>query len=62
MYMVTNDQGLCLIRTTDGAIADFVDKHSKGVNPDLRLMVGGDYGSRVTNPPIWKHIRRFSRR
>jgi hypothetical protein len=56
--MVTNDQGLCLIRTTDSAIAEFVDRHSKGVDPNLRLTVGGDPGSRDRSPPIWKHIRR----
>lgn len=56
--MVTNDQGLCLIRTTDGAIADFVNRHSNNVDPELRLIVGGDYGTKVKNPPIWKHIRR----
>jgi hypothetical protein len=61
MYMVTNDQGLCLIRTTDSEIAKFVNQHSKGVDPKLRLTVGGDPGSKDKNPPIWKHVRRLSR-
>ena len=59
--MVTNDQGLCLIRTTDGAIAEFVERHSKGINPTLRLTVGGDPGTRAKNAPIWTHIRKFSK-
>lgn len=59
IYTVTNDQGLCIIRTTDGAIAEFVHKHSQGIDPTLRLTVGGDPGTRVKNAPIWTHIRRF---
>ena len=62
MYMVCNDQGLCLIRTTNGAIATFVHKHSKGIDPNLRLTVGGDPGTKKSGPkPIFHHIRRYSR-
>lgn len=60
-YMVTNDQGLCLIRTTDAQLATFVDAHSKGVNPELRLRVGGDRGS-PNQRPMWTHVRRFAKR
>ena len=60
-YMVTNDQGLCLIRTTDAKLATFVDAHSKGVNPELRLRVGGDRGT-SKEKHIWTHVRRFSKR
>ena len=61
VYTVCNDQGLCLIRTTDSAIAAFVDKCSLGVDPKLRLTVGGDPGTRVKNAPIWTHIRKFAK-
>ena len=59
-YTVTNDQGLCLIRTTNGMIATYVNAHSKGVNPALRLRVGGDRGT-STEKHIWTHVRRFSK-
>lgn len=61
VYMVTNDQGLCLIRTKDYAIANFVAIHATGIPPDLRLVVGGDPGTRTLRPPIWAHIRKISR-
>ena len=60
-YTVTNDQGLCLIRTTNGRLATFVDAHSKGVDPDLRLRVGGDRGT-PGEKPIWTHVRKFTKR
>ena len=61
IYMVTNDQGLCLIRTKDYAIANFVAKHAIGIPPNLRLTVGGDPGTWTRNPPIWSHIRKINR-
>jgi len=61
IYTVCNDQGTCLIRTTNGAIARFVHEHSKGINPNLRLTVGGDPGTRQKEKPIFHHIRRYSR-
>ena len=60
-YTVTNDQGLCLIRTTDAQLATFVDVHSKGVNPELRLRVGGDKGT-AKEKQIWTHVRKFTKR
>jgi hypothetical protein len=60
-YTVTNDQGLCLIRTTNGKIATFVNAYSKGVDPALRLRVGGDRGT-PNEKHIWTHVRRFSKR
>jgi hypothetical protein len=60
-YTVTNDQGLCLIRTTNGMIATFVNAHSMGANPELRLRVGGDRGT-PGEKHIWTHVRRFSKR
>jgi len=59
-YTVTNDQGLCLIRTTNGKLATFVDAHSKGANPELRLRVGGDRGT-PDEKHIWTHVRRFTK-
>ena len=60
-YTVTNDQGLCLIRTTNAKIATFVDAYSRGANPELRLRVGGDEGT-PGEKHIWTHIRRFTKR
>jgi hypothetical protein len=60
VYTVCNDQGVCLIRTTDGAIARFVHHNSFGVSPDLRLRIGGDKGAAMANP-LWRHVRRFSK-
>jgi hypothetical protein len=59
IYMVCNDQGLCLIVTTDNAIANFVNKHSKNLDHNLRLNVGGDPGTRKSNPKIFHHIRKY---
>jgi hypothetical protein len=59
-YMVCNDQGLCLIRTTSGAIANFVEKHSKGLSANLRLVVGGDPGTRSNPNLLFHHIRRLN--
>ena len=57
-YMVTNEQGLCLIRTTSRAIAHFVNQHSK-IPAGYFLVVGGDPKSRrKTNRPIFHHIKR----
>jgi hypothetical protein len=61
MYLVTNDQGLCLIRTTDSTIAEFVQQHSSGIDSKLRLTVGGDPGTKVKHAPIWTHVRRFTK-
>lgn len=60
-YMVCNDAGLCLIRTTSGAIADFVERHTKGTSIHLRLNVGGDPGTR-RDRHIWQHVRKFTRK
>ncbi len=60
-YTVCNDQGSCLIRTTSGIIANFVNNHSKGIDPNLRLFIGGDPGSKQAKKPIFHHIRRYSR-
>jgi hypothetical protein len=59
IYMVTNNQGLCLIRTTDGYIATVINSVTKNINPDLRLNVGGDPGTRKANPFIFHHVRRY---
>jgi hypothetical protein len=60
-YMVCNDQGSCLIRTTSSNIANFVHRHSKGIDSDLRLTVGGDPGTKQAKKPLFHHIRRYSR-
>jgi len=60
-YMVCNDQGFCLIRTTSSRIANFVNRHSTGISSDLRLTVGGDPGTKQARYPIFHHIRKYSR-
>jgi hypothetical protein len=60
-YTVTNDQGLCLIRTTNGRLATYVDARSQGIPPELRLRVGGDKGT-PNEKQIWTHVRRFTKR
>lgn len=57
-YLVTNEQDLCLIRTTDARLAWFVERNSYGINPELRLKVGGDPGT-ILNNPMWTHVRRI---
>jgi hypothetical protein len=62
MYMVTNNEGLCLIRTTDGYTAMVLDSITKNINPNLRINVGGDPGTRnVLSPRIFHHVRRYRR-
>jgi len=56
-YTVCNKQGLCLIRTTSSRIAYYVERHIEYAGPDLRLLVGGDPGSR-TPKLLWRYIRR----
>jgi hypothetical protein len=58
-YMVTNNQGLCLIRTTNGGIAYYVNAFTKSINPMLRLNVGGDPGARSKPAKIFHHVRRY---
>jgi hypothetical protein len=58
MYTVCNDQGLCLIRTSDRQIAEYVDRHSRGIDHSLRLTVGGDPGTHRGAAPLWQYIRR----
>lgn len=58
--MVTNDQGSCLIRTTDSALANFVNEHSRGIPPGMFLVVGGDPGARKSRK-IFHHIRKVNR-
>jgi hypothetical protein len=60
-YTVCNDQGFCLIRTTSNRIAQFVNRHSKGISSELRLTVGGDPGTKQSRYPIFHHIRKYSR-
>ena len=63
MYTVCNDQGVMLIYTSDATLARFVSKHvDRGVDPELRLRIGGDEGTaHVLDAPIWTHVRRFNK-
>ena len=58
-YMVTNDEGVCLLRTTDKFIANFINKHSVGVDPNLRITIGGDPGTSQNKVPLFHHIRQY---
>jgi hypothetical protein len=60
MYMVTNNEGLCLIRTTNGGMALYINAFTKNINPNLRINVGGDPGTK-NNPStrIFHHVRRY---
>lgn len=55
--MVTNDAGLCLIRTSNRKIADYVNYYSYGAPLDAQIAVGGDRGH-----PDLGHVWRFSRK
>jgi hypothetical protein len=59
IYMVTNNQGLCLIRTTNSAIAYYINAFTKNIDPDFRVNVGGDPGTRKPQPRIFHHVRRY---
>lgn len=59
--MACNDAGLCLIRTRNRRIAVFVSEASRGVDPELRLTVGGDPGTHTKNPPIWQFVRKLAK-
>jgi len=60
MYMVTNNEGLCLIRTTNGGMALYINAFTKNINPNLRINVGGDPSTRnVLSPRIFHHVRRY---
>lgn len=59
-YVVCNEAGKCLIVTTSSAIAEFVERHVKGISPDLRLNIGGDPGTKVEKK-LWHHIKRYTK-
>ena len=42
-------------------MALFVSQASRGVNPELRLTVGGDPGTQQANPPIWQFVRKLGK-
>jgi hypothetical protein len=39
----------------------FVSEASQGVDPELRLTVGGDPGTHTKNPPIWQFVRKLAK-
>jgi hypothetical protein len=59
-YVVCNEAGKCLIVTTSSKIAEFVERHVKGIPPDLRLNIGGDPGTKVEKK-LWHHIKRYTK-
>lgn len=59
-YVVCNEGGDCLIVTTSSKIADFVERHVRGISPELRLNIGGDPGTKKEKK-LWHHIKRYRR-
>lgn len=59
-YVVCNEAGDCLIVTTSSKIANFVERNVKGVSPDLRLNIGGDFGTKIEKK-LWHHIKRYTK-
>ena len=62
-FVVKNSAGLILIYTTSGSIAHFVNQFTPGLDPNLRLTVGGDPGTRKAdkNQKVFHHVRRYNR-
>lgn len=58
--MVTNDAGLCLIRTRNRKIADYVNYYSYGAPLDAQIAVGGDRGHPEIGP-LWRFKRVSSK-
>jgi|688.fasta_scaffold10239_17 hypothetical protein len=59
-YTVTNDYGLCLIRTTDARIANYVNYHSYRAPAAARLAIGGDVGHPELGI-IWRFPRKVNK-
>lgn len=60
IYMVTNDVGLCLIRTSNHKIANYVNYYSYGAPLDAQIAVGGDLGHPEIGP-IWRFRRNVNK-
>lgn len=52
-YTVLNDQGFVLLICRDYSMAKYISDASKGVPHDVRVIVGGDKGTRPIRP-IWE--------
>lgn len=52
-YTVLNDQGFVLLICRDYSMAKYISDASKGVPRDVRIIVGGDRGTRPIRP-IWE--------
>jgi hypothetical protein len=59
-YVVCNEAGVCLIVTSSSAIAGFVENHVKGIDPELRLNIGGDPGTKKERK-LWHHVRKYTK-
>ena len=59
-YMVTNDAGLCLVRTSNRKIADYVNYYSYGAPLDAQIAVGGDRNHPEIGP-IWRFSRKVNK-
>lgn len=57
IYMVTNDYGLCLIRTRSYKIANYVNYYSYKAPIDAQIAVGGDRNHPIIGP-VWRFVRK----
>ena len=57
-YTVKNDYGDILLVTRDGQLAEFVDRHSKGIPRGVYMRVGGDRGMHTVSP-LWCFKRQI---
>jgi hypothetical protein len=56
-YTVFNDHGEILLVTRDSQLAEFINRHSKGIPKGVYMRVGGDRGMKVVSP-LWCFSRK----
>jgi len=56
MYTVTNDFGDILVQTSSFKLAEFVEKHAKGIERGMFLAVGGDNKRVIVKKGIFRRL------
>ena len=56
MYTVTYDYGDILVQTSNLSLAEFVNKHAKGIKRGLALAVGGDSKRHIVEKGIFRRV------
>lgn len=56
LYTVTNDYGDIMIQTSNLSLAEFVEKHAKGIDRGLFLAVGGDSKRSIVKKGIFRRV------